>query len=282
MITKRILTAILFCISQFINAQSLSISVKNKQQEPLPSAIISFVNNNNQKNGILTNQDGNCKLNINNILDSIEISFIGYKSIKEHKKDIKEGMVFYLIPITYNLEPVVIHRGKFIENGSLGVTRRKRTSSFLFNINDIYTAVKFENPDTSSSIIISGITIGVDVKKKCPQGIQVRLIESSNNGIPGNDLTDSKLIYNSNDIKNELLEIDISKENIQFHSNGVFVAVQLIQLSVCKLVETTSIKLQNESADQTRWGYIPRRKLWYKDSVEQPPHIGILFKKYKK
>lgn len=92
------LIIIIMLITSSVYAQSRRLKgtiIDNETKEAIAFATIAFYNNNELVDGISTDENGNFKLETNQIFTHLEVSFIGYKKVKllltdlENKKEIK-------------------------------------------------------------------------------------------------------------------------------------------------------------------------------------------------
>ncbi|MDR2928372.1 MAG: carboxypeptidase-like regulatory domain-containing protein [Cytophagaceae bacterium] len=227
---KRIglLFVLMFFTNEFVRTQSLKGYIKNTKGESIPYANIVLTH---KDIGTSSDQQGYFELNIeNNRSDTLKFSALGYETVlipvNYLVKDLSptvtmQETIYTLTPITIIPSKTAKKRYKF----GFFDTRKPR-GAYAGTIGG-QTAVYMKNTIRQTGIIE---TIYIRFSESSQQyrdkvNVRVRIYAKTKDNYPGDDLFMENLIIEPRKGKNK---IDVSKHNLYFPLEGVFVAVEYL------------------------------------------------------
>lgn len=186
------------------------------------------------QSGTLSNSNGEFTLIIpeRNLEDSVTISSMGYES-SVMTLAMLSGMADYTIRLrlkTYQLPEVTI-KPKDIIVKRIGITEKRNIKYTVGNIFGGMIGIHIKNNTNASGFLTSvSFFICKEGKPNAPFRIRVLSYDAKNKS-PGEDLLHDNLIVTNPNTKAGWFQVDISKYNIVFPTEGVFVMQEFIYTS---------------------------------------------------
>ena len=244
------------------SAQNLMASGKvmtKNTGSAIPFATVSY-SSNYKSYTHYTDSAGTYRLGIPKDVDSVIISCVGYKSATIASYDFTRTNIVMLSDLTYALNEITVtsnlkkrkrfRLGSFKENtktigyGSIGISDYISGNKSKYHN---YVAVYINNPKGDSTSLISKLLYNLTNKPKhlelvlkkldlvnypCSETrLRIHLFDlDPKTGMPNNDLLRNNIIIKNNCNSIGDLIIDISDQNILMPANGVFVALEYIDL----------------------------------------------------
>lgn len=219
---------LLFSIFQSNNC----VIVDKQTKKNIPYSTIKFLGNNN---GIYTSEKGSFFLS-NIKTDSVEITNIGYHSLKMKKSDIKDTI--FLIPKIEQLSEINIDLRK---SKKKIIGYRKKAKELSWHVTpktELATLIKYNKKLENAYLNKIYIPIGKESFKKEKDNyisifpkfnsvFRVNIYSNVNNS-PNKRLLDSAITINCNENSKNIITIDVSNENINFPKEGLFVGIEMI------------------------------------------------------
>jgi len=218
---KRLLTILILIASQITIAQIQGIVKDIETKKTIPFVNI-WVENENI--GTTSNDIGEFELSNTDRSMTIIFSAIGYDVKKINGNSINDEI--QLKPIVTELEEVEINSRKEEIRRNIGAFKKSRINHY-FACGKLpwITARYFEyRNDYIETPLIKNITVLTNSEIKNSK-FQVRLYEKDKDGKPGNLISRNNIIGIAKKGK-KLNEIDISKHNIRFPEEGLYIAIE--------------------------------------------------------
>lgn len=217
----------------FFVFQTNSCIVVNKQtKENIPYSTIKFLGNNE---GLYANENGLFYLT-NIKADSLEISSIGYHSLKIKKSELKDTI--FLNPKIEFLPEISLDFRKTTKKIIGLIEKRKTLSWHVTPKTEIATLIRYKTEFKNAYLDKIHIPIGKKtIKKEKENFIDVfpvfksvfRVnIYSNYENKPDVRLLDSEITINCDQDTNETIFIDLSNKKIKFPKEGLFIAIEMI------------------------------------------------------
>lgn len=248
----------LFSFGQTINVKGCVKDIHNQN--------ISYVNivSTQYKIGTATNDSGMFSINID-IEDTIKLTHIAFQAKKLPVKKLLETNIIILEEQNINIEDIAITSIKNYKQKELvGYRSLDRNGSFVLKpgnqlavfINNIRKQVGF----------IESVSFQIKEKGKCNSMIRIRILEKDKKSFsPGRDLLkENYVIENQNLSKNNT--INLSKSNIFFPIEGVFVVIEWVGIDNNCINKSYPIITANLSTKGNYLWYNYRDKDWSKAS----------------
>lgn len=225
--------SILLCFITLNVFSQRKIYVKDfEKKHILPFASIRLLNENK---GLYANDQGAFFLSeING--DSIEVSYLGYFPLKLKKQEIKDTI--FLNENFELLREVIVITGQSSKKLIGYIKNKKSLSWYIRHKTELSTLIKNKKVYDKAYIRKIHIPIGkkqiklIDNKykethPKFNNVIRVNLY-SNLDGRPGKVLLANSILIECTQDTNEIIEIDIANDFIEYPRNGVFVGVEMI------------------------------------------------------
>ncbi len=218
LVKKTLLFFAIFLINLLFAQQKITI-LDAETKLPIPFAKIIFENSyrNTEENGEIT-------LTANDLIKEIEA--FGYeKPIIEKAKTI-----YLLVPKPISIEEVVLLRPKNIHTFVLGKIEKKRSVGFGSS-NTTWTVADFVKSETHfpKNLFIKKIRFSQEVKNKKNATIRLSLYQIEN-GKPSDEPWKSYIANCTS--KNNIAELDLSKNAVPMPEEGIFIGFEWIINSV--------------------------------------------------
>lgn len=232
---RRILIVFLFLNYTNINAQKTYKIKDTINNINIPYASIKIIGG---KKGFYTNELGEFSSNYLTNVDSVEISHINYYSIILKVNKLKESI--FLKPKKNLLDEIIISTKKKSKQKTIGyIKKQKKLSWFIQPKSKLSTLIKLTKNYNEKSIIksiqipIGKKTIINDGKKFIkitPNFNSIFRVElfSNNNNKPNFSLLNEPIVINCNQNSNDIINIDVSNQNIRYPKEGIFISVEMI------------------------------------------------------
>jgi hypothetical protein len=277
-------TIYIYCFSQ----EKLKI-IDKANGTPLPNATLIFKNNQGILKGVIADNEGVISYFINDIVDSVFITHVGYNNVSFAKKDLLNINTIFLTVAPIALEAIEVAAKQPIGNEKLGVWKKVKTNTYFLNFQETFSGIIFDNPDTNYIYRIDKLFIGIRKERKCPCAIQIRILSIDKKNHINLDLIENKFIILPEQIQSDPITIELFKENIFVPENGFLFSVQLIDVANCssenndnktafKTVENTSQKTATYSPTKQKW-LIANSTTSHNKKILA---LGCSLKKYKK
>lgn len=237
-----------FLLISFISLNGFSQSkfsgkvVDKETNAGIAFASIFYLNDNTLEGGY-TDSLGNFKIKILDL--ELQISCIGYQTLKLKGRDLSLNKVIQLSPIVYGLNTIEIRPRKNIIL-QLGYFKNKAYTKLVMNPKQALSYRKFsnyvvqhiKNEIKDDNLLITKLKFNLSNhfkkpspvnEKGCEQTLlRVHLFEFDiRTGKPGKELLKQNLIF-KNDCQTDNLVVDISSENVFLPQEGVFVGLEFI------------------------------------------------------
>ncbi len=280
-------------MGQKINA----IVVDSVYEKSIPYVAIRNVNNDK---GFYSNQYGSFSIVNYSPNDTIELSCLGFKSTKKIITSL--GDTIYLSPKTITLPEIVIKGNKKSKTKQIGfIKKSKKMSFFIQPLDQLGVLIKpleqYNNCFIKSiKIPISKPKFKIEGEKKFSSIFRVNLYKPIGLNLQAINTLQKPVTVRCNKNSGNIIEIDVSKENITFTESGVFIAIQMIGEidNTGKHIEKTnpkpSFKFTNQTTDNivaTQYYKFTFNNKWKKLTAEKlhlsKPHnlaIGIVLQCY--
>jgi hypothetical protein len=242
-----------------------------KTNESIAYAILSASNNNY---GTYADSLGYFKFNYSSEKDSIRITHLGYKPIMVNLNSLKNDPRIYLDPNPIGLNDVVVKATKMKRKEiKIGNLKNKEAVWLVPSYATIFaTYIPF--PKNENNLTLNSISLKLHLTDK-NYPLRIRLFNVGNDGKPSEDILKENVILKAFDKVNTnyTAVVDISKYNIKMPNEGVFVALEWIDLEGSAkdmkaagkngpyVFSTRHIKIYN-----TRWV-----KFYYQNSWQKRP-----------
>ncbi len=206
----------------FSYSQEKTIILDNVKKERIPYATVYYLKS---KKGYYTNNKGAFEFNKMDV-DSVYISCLGYKTLKITTNLIKDTI--FLTPEVQLLSEVSIH---LKPPKSVKIGFKKKNMNFHAGDN-LQFGLTIKPVKEHENSIIKKILIPINKsrfseKRDFESVLKISLYSCKGN-LPDMPLISKPIIINCNQNSNETLIIDIEKENIEFHKNGIFISIEMI------------------------------------------------------
>jgi hypothetical protein len=241
------LILLLFCSLSYISKAQITATIKNPtDQKPIPYVNI-WVENENI--GVTADENGKFILTAP-ANSKLIFNALGYddKTIEASKID---GLV-YLIPKVFELKEVVVSSAKKTIENKIGTFKSNGISySYATHNNHPYLAARYfpYNTKTIETPFIK------TVMPYCHSNVnnvkfKLRLFEAKEGGLPGKELIAENIIVTVKKGTSKPI-IDLSKYNLTFPENGLFVGLEFMQLESNKHLYTVYDVEAKKSIKQT-------------------------------
>ena len=244
---KNVFFILILCCLSFILKAQISATIKNPtDQKPIPYVNI-WVENEN----IGVTADENGKFSIVALANSkLVFNALGYddKTIEASKID---GIV-YLIPKVFELKEVIVSSAKKTIENKIGTFKSNGISySYATHNNHPYLAARYFPYDTKT---IETPFIKT-VMPYCHSSVnnakfKLRIFEAKKGGLPGKELITENIIIIVKKGSSKPI-IDLSKYNLPFPENGLFVGLEFMQLESNKHLYSVYDNETKKSIKQT-------------------------------
>ena len=191
-------------------------------KQPISYANIVLFSKGKIVGGTYTDNQG--LLSISEVVDSIRISSLGYKNKSFDRRELTN--ILFLTPIVYNLDEVVV-TNKAIEckkSINIGYHKQKKNISIHLLKNSELTTLITNN--FNKEFIVK--TIYFELKNNSEKKLPIRLKIYSNHYRPNKLLFSKDIEVPFSDKKNKY-KLNISKENIKFPKEGLFIGFEYLQ-----------------------------------------------------
>ncbi len=206
------------------------------------------------RKGVIANDHGEFTLSVptSNINDTVEFSFLGYKRKKIVLNSLSDTKIniIKLEKETYVLKEVVVNPNDYITK-KLGIVVKKNKGKWhLGNPGDQH-AILIKNPfDKSGRLKNVNFYITKKGFPSAPFRVRIYSYDSINNK-PGKDLLNTNLIVSFNKKTKGWFTVDVSKYNIEFPKEGLFVAMEWI-FTDDNYYYFTSMKINSDNYEDVR------------------------------
>lgn len=201
-----------------VSAQEKEIKILNSENnKPISYANIKFLKS---KKGTFSDEKGIFLIS-NNEIDSLLISVLGFEDKVLSVSKIKDTI--FLIPKTITLKEITLSNKK-AEYGYF-----KKTRKFIRSVlNRVIVAMYIPNNNIDNQEYITTLHYRIKKYGTKPSIVRPHLYSvNKKNGNPNKELLNNNIIVDVED-KNNILSIDISKMNIIFPKDGIFVALEWV------------------------------------------------------
>lgn len=266
-----ILILVYFYFTAFTNAQSPSFIVKDlNTNQP-----IQFVAVYTQKgNGTYTNEEGMLIYTFSKN-DTLTISHISYNQIKISYNALQQlpSKTIQLVPKVFALKEAVV-RPEAVKQTLLGYYKEetffKRVgpggqSDFNVYVNHIKNVSGIEGYLNKLYF-----DLYVDISEKSSSRARIRVFSVGDDGLPKDDLL-TKEIIKKVDRLTPNIKIDVSKNNIIFPKEGIFIGLEFF----CKF-EMKEMKKSNNYKKNTNCPHIPTAKVENNQQIGESYYWTIL------
>ena len=249
---KLIFTFIIFCCGSIITQAQITATVKNPtDQKPIPYVNI-WVENEN----IGVTADENGMFTIAAPADSkLVFNALGYddKTIETSKID---GIV-YLIPKVFELKEVIVTNSEITERKVGSFLEENIKNAFANTSNNPLIFARYFPYDTSFQKTPYLKSIKTNVFTHTKKSIfNLRLYNKNDDGSPGSELTNQNILIETKKGKTSP-EINITKLNIPFPVNGLFVGLESLIIETNKYEMTHLLNPPNYKPNEKRVHYSP-------------------------
>jgi hypothetical protein len=259
-----ILLVLILIIIEFASGQKMVQGCIRdiKTNEPLPYATIGALH---KQYGCYADTSGKFILFYSDENDSLIITYLGYKNINTTIKDLQKKANIYLESNTIQLNDVIVNpkkvRKKEMELGYF-VKKYSMLQVPSYAINIYATFIPF--PKDGANVIMKSLRFSYCLATR-NSPLRVHILKVKDNGEPGDDMINENIIFSNykpnRALSSSVAVIDISKYNILMPKNGVFIALEWINLDrtpVNSLKEAghngpyiNSLKIRNSS--NSKW-----------------------------
>ena len=291
-----LLISLLFSLGSVAQTNIIGKIIDVDTKQGIPYASIIYLSDPSQQGGY-SDSIGNFNI-LKKELD-LQVSCIGYKTLKIESKFVEQGLLISLRPEVISLQPVEIQQVK-IKTMQLGYFKNKTFKSPLSPgvsadrkrqyRNFVAQYVPNAKEDTTIKITKllynlsnhpdSRYTSGEFHGGGCvPTKLRVHLFTvNSYSKLPDQELlTKNQIIIN--DCSSDNLIVDISDENVYLPKNGVFVALEYVDVNRTKsatvfpyyVICSTPIATRYESFHQEKWALY----WWYKENAKWNARFGL-------
>jgi hypothetical protein len=224
---------IMFFINYSYAQEHIVVDLATK--EPIPYAAIKYVYD---QNGFYSNDKG-CFALKGNDKDTIQISCIGYKTV--FKLIEKLADTIFLEPDVVLLKEVIVNNRKETLKNLGYAKKNKKLRWHLNTLFELGIFIKLQQEIPNNYIKSIQIPIGksfikeenkklVTVKPNFNSAFRVNIYGHNNelNNQIGTSLLKKPIIVYCNEKSDNIINIDISDENIELTKNGVFISIEMI------------------------------------------------------
>ncbi|WP_408025361.1 carboxypeptidase-like regulatory domain-containing protein [Tenacibaculum sediminilitoris] len=207
--------------------------------DSITSEIISYANvkHINKNRGVFSDENGIFNKEYFNTQDTIKVSHLNYVSKTLSIRSINNNTIF-LKPKSERLNEIIISK-KVGKNKTIGYLKNnKNLSWFIQPNNELATLIKYEKDYKTAYINKIFIPIGKKtiirdngkLKKSYPKFNSVFKVHiySNKGNLPSKEVIDKPIIIKCNQNSNDIIEINISEQNIELPKEGLFFAVEMI------------------------------------------------------
>jgi hypothetical protein len=256
----------LFSFFLFSQEQTAKGFVLDKETDKvIPYVNISILET---QTGTSSDDDGSYKLTINSqdLDKKVHISSLGYKDTTLTVSSFVKLKAVFLNPVAEELDEVVVSN-KFEEEflrvkpfskkdlyGGFGMGKKPWQIGLYFPFDSTYLQTAYINKIT---ILLSK---DLGFKRKASK-FRVRLLSISQDSLPLQDLIKEGIIVTASK-KQKVVEVDISKYDIDFPENGIFVVLEGLAIPFNEIERTyTMIDVNGEKSKiKKETGYVPSFK----------------------
>jgi hypothetical protein len=181
----------------------------------------------NEVIGTFSNEKGFFSLNIKSENDKVIISHVGYQSKRVLASEIKDTI--FLKPIIFKIDDVTVFQRKNKNQIILDEIQNKQEDLYFgTNLNYPWIVAKYFPYDEKFAELkfLKKISLITGINKKA--NFNIRIYSVDKDGKPFEYLTSENIIATAEKGINKT-EIDVSKLNILFPENGLFVAIENIK-----------------------------------------------------
>ncbi len=227
--SRILFTIVLITTSALLHAQNKiqGYIIDKKTSEPLPYACIGAIQ---LQYGCYADSTGLFTLFFSNENDSVQVSYLGYKSLFVTVRDLKKNTKVCLEANPWQLKDVtVIPKKSKKKEFEIGFFKKKTVMLRVpaYPINIYTTFIPF--PNKGSNVIIRSVKFVYAASPK-NYPIRIRIFKANEKGEPGEDLVNDNIVFNSfkpqRALINSVANIDVSKYNITMPKNGVFIGIE--------------------------------------------------------
>ena len=213
----------IYCFSQEMEISGQVLSSDNK--EILPYAIIEYKKH---QTGVYSDENGLFKIKIDNLNDTLDISYVGYEKVQipAHKIAQNSKHCILLNKNTYKLNDIIVTK-KDVMYLTVGATKRKAWSYQASNIFGSQIGKYIVNPTSGPGFIKSvSFYIASTGFPNAPFRVRVYSFDKENK-CPGEDLLTENIVVSSKN-KSGWFKVDLLKYSIDFPKEGVFIVMEWI------------------------------------------------------
>ena len=264
---KRYLSILISLFTTIIFAQSKiakGFILNEATKQPIPYVNISILKS---QVGTSSDDDGSYSLEISeaDLKNGIILTSMGYQDSILPVSQFVDQKTILLKPNTEQLNEVVISK-KFEEEFLVVNPIKKRKikgASMLTHENPWILALFFPSSANYSNYEnlhkVKFYLKSTNFNKSKPSKFRVRIFETDENGLPGNDMLNESLLVET--IKNQKeVVLDISNYNLKFPKNGIYIAIEWLYIPFNAFIAT--YKTKTEKA-HNQLGYAPNLTFFY-------------------
>jgi hypothetical protein len=284
---RSLLILFILLISNNINGQNRiqGYVLDSQTKKGIQYSIVSEID---QKYGSYSDTTGIFTIYFITEKDSIKVSSLGYLSKNITIQDLIKKPIIELQPNPFMFKEVVVtSKNKKIQNIEIGHFTKKTNLvvAVVYPLNIQTTFI--DCPKELYHSMVKTIKFAYQCTSR-NYPLRIRMLNVKQNGEPGEDIISENLIINKFKSGNtQIAEIDISKQNIQMPSEGVFI---LFEWVMDKLYQNSSVKegipgpyicaIKAPSAP-AKWITSYNSSKWIQVENKNILSVGIILKDYK-
>ncbi len=228
---KRALFILVIFNSFHIMGQKINVVVLDSvSKKNIPYVAIRSTNNDK---GFYSNQYGSFSIINCSSDDTIELSCLGFKTTKKLIASLEDTI--YLSPKIITLPEIVIEGNKKSKTKQIGFCKKSKKMSFyiqpLEQLGVLFKPLKQYTNNCFVKYIkipINKSKFKIEGEKKFSSIFRVNLYKPIGSNLQAINTLQKPVTVRCNQNSGNIIEIDVSKENITFTESGVFIAIQMI------------------------------------------------------